>query len=45
MIFEECKSRTTAKNRNPWARRIVKVCGGFMCFEAENDYNMWKNQK
>lgn len=24
---------------------IVKVFGGYMCFESDNDYRVWKNQK
>lgn len=25
--------------------RVVKVFGGYMCFESDNDYRVWKNQK
>lgn len=24
---------------------IVKVFGGYMCFESDNDYRVWKKQK
>lgn len=24
---------------------VVKVFGGYMCFESDNDYRVWKNQK
>lgn len=24
---------------------VVKVLGGYMCFESDNDYRVWKNQK
>ena len=43
--FIECKTRKTAKNRCPWAAKIVKVCGGFTAFEFLTDYEIWKNQK
>ena len=29
----------------PWASKIVKVQGGFLCFESITDYTIWKNQK
>ena len=41
----ECKSRATAKKRATWACRIVKVVGGYKCFEYESDYQAWKRQK
>jgi hypothetical protein len=43
--FVECKSRTTAKRSCPWASRIAKVSGGYICFESVSDYMTWKNQK
>lgn len=33
--FDEC----------PWANEVVRVTGGFMCFESEADYKIWNNQK
>lgn len=24
---------------------VAKVFGGYMCFESDNDYRVWKNQK
>jgi hypothetical protein len=43
--FIECKSRSTAKRRAPWACKIVKVEGGFMAFESWEDFEVWHNQK
>jgi hypothetical protein len=41
----ECKSRSTAVRRAPWAAKIAKVYGGYMAFESVTDYRTWKNQK
>lgn len=38
-------SRKDAKKECRWAAKIVKVVGGYMCFESINDYRTWKNQK
>ena len=38
-------SRIEAENECPWAEKIEKVCGGYLCFESIDDYNTWKNQK
>jgi len=43
--FIECADRRTAKKRCPWAAKVVKVYGGFICFEFTTDYEIWKNQK
>jgi hypothetical protein len=43
--FIECKSRSTAIRRCPWAAKIARVCGGFMAFEFITDFEIWKNQK
>lgn len=43
--FIECKYRYQAKKACGWAEKIVKVCGGYHCFESYQDYLMWKNQK
>ena len=43
--FIETESRYQAKNACPWASRIAKVNGGYMCFESITDYEIWKNQK
>lgn len=29
----------------PWAGRFVRVCGGYVAFMYESDYQVWKNQK
>jgi len=41
----ETKSRYQAKKKCPWAVKVVKVFGGFKCFESITDYEVWKNQK
>lgn len=41
----ECKTRKQAEKQCPWAEKIVKVEGGYMCFESNVDYKIWKNQK
>lgn len=43
--FVECKSRSTAVRRCPWAAKIVKVDGGYRAFESISDYRVWKGQK
>jgi hypothetical protein len=29
----------------PWATRVAKVDAGYMCFESETDYLLWKHQR
>lgn len=36
--FIECGARATAKKRCPWACKILKVCGGFYCYESAEEY-------
>lgn len=43
--FVECKSRSTAARRCPWAARIARVDGGYMAFESVADYRAWRGQK
>jgi hypothetical protein len=43
--FIETNNRKKAEKEAPWAYKIVKVEGGYMAFEFENDYLIWKNQK
>lgn len=43
--FVECKWRYQAAKECPWASVIMKVCGGYICFESYTDYNIAKNQK
>jgi len=41
----ETKSRKESEKSCLWAAKIVKVDGGYMCFESLADYETWKNQK
>ena len=41
----ETKSRKKAQQECPWACKIVRVEGGYKCFESIDDYKIWKNQK
>ena len=43
--FVETNSRAKAQKECPWASKIAKVFGGYMCFESVDDYNIWKAQK
>ena len=43
--FIETKKRATAKRECPWAEKIVKVEGGYRCWESTQDYKTWKQQK
>ena len=43
--FGSWKNRYYAKKDCPWACRIIKVDGGYVCFESEENYMIWKNQK
>ena len=43
--FVECKTKGQAAKSCPWASKIAKVYGGFMCFESVDDYRIWKNQR
>jgi hypothetical protein len=43
--FVETNSRKAAAAECPWAAKIVKVDGGYMCFESVADYNTWHGQK
>ena len=38
-------SKAEAKKACPWASKIVKVLGGYQCFESITDYEVWNNQK
>ena len=37
-VFAETKSRKRAQEQCPWAEKIVKVDGGYLCFESASDY-------
>lgn len=43
--FVACADRRTAKRRCPWAAVIVKVEGGYRCFESRNDARTWRRQR
>lgn len=43
--FVECKNFSEAFKECPWATDVITVVGGYMCFETETDYEIWKNQK
>ena len=39
------KTHTGAKKRAPWAAIIVPIFGGFIAFEAIDDFIIWKAKK
>lgn len=43
--FTVAKSRKQAEINYPWATRIIKVEGGYLCFESEDDLLIWRNQQ
>ena len=43
--FVECKSKKVAVNECPWASVVIRVTGGYICFESYSDYMIFKNQK
>lgn len=43
--FVECRWRSQAIRECPWASKVAKVTGGYMCFESIEDYKVWRNQK
>ena len=43
--FMPVKSQKEAKKECPTAAKIVKVEGGYACFDTVQDYEIWKNQK
>ena len=44
-VFAENCTRRMAAREYPWAALIVKVEGGYLCFESVVDYETWKKQK
>lgn len=38
-------TRRQATQQCPWAVKIVKAEGGYMCFESVTDYETWRKQK
>jgi hypothetical protein len=43
--FVVCSKRSTAAYICPWAAVIIKVEGGYRCFESYPDYFTWKEQQ
>ncbi len=43
--FVETNSRKQAAAECPWASKIVKVDGGYRCFESDADYQTWLAQR
>jgi hypothetical protein len=43
--FVECSSRKQAEKACPWAEKVVKVEGGYWCFESISECESWKKQK
>jgi len=42
--FVPAVTRRQAAAECPWAARIVRVDGGWMCFESLTDYATWRAQ-
>lgn len=36
-------SKAKAVKECPWATKIVKVIGGYLCFELVTDHYLWEN--
>ena len=43
--FVQTENRKEAERECPWAEKIVKVVGGYQCFESQTDYDIWANQR
>ena len=43
--FIETKTRKAAVEACPWADKILKVVGGYMAFETQEDYETWRKHK
>lgn len=43
--FVMTNKRSKAIEECPWSTKVIKVQGGYMCFESITDYSIWKNQK
>lgn len=45
-FFAQVETRYRAIKDCPFTpAHVVKVLGGYMCFESDNDYRVWRNQK
>jgi hypothetical protein len=40
----KAKNRKQAFSRCPWAAVIIKVEGGYKCFESMKEYKIWRDQ-
>ena len=45
MKFVATTNRNQVKKDYPEAEKIVKVDGGYMVFDNQEEYETWKNQK
>lgn len=45
VIFIQANTKKEAFGICPWASKVKKVDGGFLCFECLNDYTTWLRQK
>lgn len=45
-FFAQVSTRYRAIRVCPFTpAHVANVFGGYMCFESDNDYRVWKNQK
>lgn len=40
-----CKSAKAARKLAPWACRVIKVDGGYLAFESNDDAYNWVSQR
>jgi hypothetical protein len=40
-----CHSEDEARRTCSWACRVVRVWNGFLCFESEDEFWIWNDQK
>jgi hypothetical protein len=45
VVMIECETKREAEDKAQWAQVIVKVTGGYMCFEYAEEYKTWRAQK
>lgn len=43
--FVSAKTAQEARNKCPWAEKVVKVEGGYHVFESNQDYDIWRKQR
>ncbi len=43
--FIQTSSPKKALAECPWAAKLIKVEGGYRCFESVSDYETWRKQK